>query len=75
MTNEEKVNVVNKFEEIVQRFADSHNFRYEIQDNLIRINGDVFSRDAMLFYIFGFVDGEIYQAQKLMSSMIDTKGE
>jgi hypothetical protein len=51
-----------KFEEIVQPFADSHNFKYEIEGNLTRINGDVFSRDAMLFYIFGFVDGEIYQA-------------
>jgi len=64
-----------KFEEIVQRFADSHNFNYEIEDNLIRINGDVFSRDAMLFYIFGFVDGEIYQAQKLMNSMMNVEGE
>jgi len=62
-----------RFETIVKRFAESHNLDYEIGDDRVKLNGDIFSSEAALYYMFGFIDGEAYEAKKLTDTIKKSK--
>jgi len=54
-----------RFENVIRHFADSHGLKYEIGEDRVKLNGDIFSPEAALYYMFGFVDGEAFEAKKL----------